>query len=74
MTTTLRLHGGPADGVTYRLFAGDPVPAQLELSIRLGFPHGPIDDLPPALLRGEVHAIHHYQHTGDGNYQHQEQP
>jgi hypothetical protein len=69
----LRLHGGPADGATYPARDDEPIPAELQLSIRMPLPHGRIEDLPRALINGEIHAIHLYRHTGGGNYQHQEQ-
>ena len=72
MIDTLTLHGGPADGVTYPARDDESIPAVLQLSIRMPYPDGRIEDLPHALIRGEVHAVRLYRHTGDGNYQYQQ--
>jgi len=70
---TLTLHGGPADGATYPAHDDEPIPAELQLSVRMPLPNGQITDLPRALIHGEIHAIHLYRHSGGGNYQYQEQ-
>ena len=72
MIDTLTLHGGPADGTIYRLNEGDQPAEELQLTVRLPIPEGRIEDLPRAVVRGEVRAVYHYRHTGDGNYQYQE--